>query len=139
MEYTILNNGIKMPMLGFGTFQSAGKECENSVCTAIKAGYRLIDTAEAYGNEKAVGNGIKESGIDRKELFIVIKVNFKSYDNAGNVVRSSLEKLDTDYLDMVFLHWPFGNYYYAWRELEQLYHERKSVLSVFLILIQIEW
>lgn len=125
MEYTILNNGIKMPVLGFGTFQNGGKECENSVCTAIKAGYRLIDTAEAYGNEEEVGKGIKASGIDRKELFIVTKVNFKSYDNAKNTVLSSLEKLDTDYLDLVLLHWPFGNYYHAWRELEQLYHEKK--------------
>lgn len=125
MEYITLNNGVKMPMLGFGTFQSVGKECENSVCTAIKAGYRLIDTAEAYGNEENVGNGIKASGIERKELFIVTKVNFKSYDNARNVVLSSLEKLDTDYLDMVLLHWPFGNYYKAWRELEQLYYEKK--------------
>ena len=125
MEHVILNNGIKMPLLGFGTFQSSGKKCENSVCSAIKAGYRLIDTAEAYGNEEAVGKGIKSSGIDRKELFIVTKVNFKSYDNARNTVLSSLEKLNTDYLDMVLLHWPFGNYYHAWRELEQLYQEKK--------------
>lgn len=125
MEYVILNNGIKMPILGFGTFQSIGKECENSVCSAIKAGYRLIDTAEAYGNEEAVGKGIKASRIDRKELFIVTKVNFKSYDNARNIVLSSLEKLDTDYLDMVLLHWPFGNYYHAWRELEHLFQEKK--------------
>ena len=125
MEYVILNNGIKMPILGFGTFQSSGKECENAVCSAIKAGYRLIDTAEAYGNEEAVGKGIKASGIDRKELFIVTKVNFKSYDNVRNTILSSLEKLDTDYLDMVLLHWPFGNYYHAWHDLEQLYQEKK--------------
>lgn len=125
MEHVILNNGIKMPLLGFGTFQSSGKECENSVRSAIRAGYRLIDTAEAYGNEEAVGNGIKASGIDRKELFIVTKVNFKSYDNARSTVLSSLEKLNTDYLDMVLLHWPFGNYYHAWRDLEQLYQDKK--------------
>lgn len=125
MEYVLLNNGIKMPVIGFGTFQSSGKECEKSVCSAIKAGYRLIDTAEAYGNEEAVGKGMKSSGINRKELFIVTKVNFKSYDNTRNTVLSSMEKIDTDYLDMVLLHWPFGNYYRAWHELEQLYQEKK--------------
>lgn len=125
MEYIELNNGIKMPMLGFGTFLNNGDECEKSVCTAIKNGYRLIDTAEAYGNEEQVGNGIKASGIDRKELFIVTKVNFRSYENARETVLSSLEKLGTDYLDLVLLHWPFGNYYKAWRELEELYNEGK--------------
>ena len=125
MEYIELNNGIKMPMLGFGTFLNNGDECEKSVCIAIKNGYRLIDTAEAYGNEEQVGNGIKASGIDRKELFIVTKVNFRSYENARETVLSSLEKLGTDYLDLVLLHWPFGNYYKAWRELEELYNEGK--------------
>lgn len=125
MEYIELNNGVKMPMLGFGTFLNNGDECEKSVCSAIKAGYRLIDTAEAYGNEEQVGNGIKLSGIDRKELFIVTKVNFRSYENARENVLSSLEKLNTNYLDLVLLHWPFGNYYAAWRELEKLYDEGK--------------
>ena len=106
MEYIELNNGVKMPMLGFGTFLNNGDECEKSVCSAIKAGYRLIDTAEAYGNEEQVGNGIKLSGIDRKELFIVTKVNFRSYENARENVLSSLEKLNTNYLDLVLLHWP---------------------------------
>ena len=120
-----LNNGIEMPILGFGTFLSNGTDCEQSVCTAIQNGYRLIDTAEAYGNEEQVGNGIKQSGIDRKELFIVTKVNFKSYENTRETVRASLKKLGTDYLDLVLLHWPFGNYYKAWRELEALYAEGK--------------
>lgn len=120
-----LNNGIEMPILGFGTFLNNGTDCEQSVCTAIKNGYRLIDTAEAYGNEEQVGNGIKQSSIDRKELFIVTKVNFKSYENTRETVLASLEKLGTDYLDLVLLHWPFGNYYKAWRELEELYAEGK--------------
>ncbi len=123
MEYIELNNGVKMPMLGFGTFLNSGDECEKSVCEAVKAGYRLIDTAEAYGNEEQVGNGIMASGIDRKELFIVTKVNFRSYENARETVLNSLNKLKTDYLDTVLLHWPFGNYYKAWRELEKLYDE----------------
>lgn len=125
MEFTTLNNGIKMPLLGFGTFLMSGKDCEDAVCSAIKAGYTMIDTAEAYGNEKEVGNGIKASGIDRKKLFITTKVNFTSYENTRNTVLSSLENLDTDYLDLVLLHWPFGNYYKAWRELETLYKEGK--------------
>lgn len=123
MEYIELNNGVKMPMLGFGTFLNNGNECEKTVCEAIKVGYRLIDTAEAYGNEEQVGNGIKASGIDRSELFIVTKVNFRSYENARETVLSSLKNLKTDYLDIVLLHWPFGNYYKAWRELEKLYDE----------------
>ena len=125
MEYIELNNGVKMPMLGFGTFLNNGEECERSVCVAIKNGYRLIDTAEAYGNEEQVGNGIKASGVDRKELFVVTKVNFRSYENARETVLSSLKKLNTAYLDLVLLHWPFGNYYTAWRELEKLYDEGK--------------
>ena len=123
MEYLKLNNGIKMPMLGFGTFMLGGEVCENAVCDAIKTGYRMIDTAEAYGNEAAVGNGIVKSGIDRKELFIVTKVNYKSYENVGATVEQSLKNLQTDYIDMLLLHWPFANYYAGWRELEKLYNE----------------
>ncbi len=125
MEYMELNNGIKMPMLGFGTFLNNGNVCEKSVCTAIQAGYRLIDTAEAYGNEEQVGEGIRLSGIDRKELFVVTKVNFRSYEHTRETVLASLKKLNTDYLDCVLLHWPFGNYYAAWQELERLYDEGK--------------
>lgn len=125
MEYLQLNNEVKMPMLGFGTFMINGEECEKSVQAAIQHGYRLIDTAEAYGNEEAVGNAIAKCGVDRKELFIVTKVNFKSYENTRETVEASLEKLKTDYLDLVLLHWPFGNVYKAWRELEALYEEAK--------------
>lgn len=123
MDYKKLNTGAKIPMLGFGTFLVNGDDCRRSVCEAIKTGYRLIDTAEAYGNEKQVGLGIKDSGIDRKELFLVTKVNFKSYESTRNVVLSSMKKLQTDYLDLVLLHWPFGNYYAAWRALEEMHQE----------------
>ena len=125
MEYLKLNNGITMPLLGFGTFMLAGEICEEAVAAAIQEGYRMIDTAEAYGNEAAVGNGIVKSGIDRKELFIVTKVNYKSYENVIETVEQSLKNLQTDYIDLLLLHWPFANYYNAWRELEKLYEEGK--------------
>lgn len=125
MEYITLNNGVKMPMLGFGTFKAAGEDCSNSVTEAIRAGYRMIDTAEAYGNEKDVAAGIAAAGVERKELFLVTKVKFRSYDHARESVLQSMENLKTDYLDLVLLHWPFGNYYAAWRELEKLYEEGK--------------
>lgn len=123
MEFTTLNNGQTMPLLGFGTFQMNDAACRDAVCAAIQTGYRLIDTAEAYGNEAAVGQGIQASGIARGDLFLATKVNFRSYDHARDTVLASLDKLQTDYLDLVLLHWPFGNYYAAWRELEQLYAE----------------
>ena len=125
MEYLKLNNGITMPALGFGTFVLAGEICEEAVAAAIQVGYRMIDTAEAYGNEAAVGNGIAKSGIDRKELFLVTKVNYKSYENVRETVEQSLKNLQTDYIDLLLLHWPFANYYNAWRELEKLYQEGK--------------
>ncbi len=125
MDYLTLNNGIRMPLVGFGTFMLGGEACSEAVAAAIENGYRMIDTAEAYGNEKAVGDGIKQSGVDRKELFLVTKVNFKSYENAEQTVKQSLENLQTDYIDLLLLHWPFANYYAAWRVLEKLYAERK--------------
>lgn len=121
MEYLTLNNGISMPLIGFGTFMLGGEACKNAVAAAIQSGYRMIDTAEAYGNEKAVGEGIKQSGMDRRALFLVTKVNFKSYENAEQTVMRSLQDLQTDYLDLLLLHWPFANYYAAWRALEKLY------------------
>lgn len=123
MDTITLNNGIPMPMLGFGTFLMNGAQCEESVLAALRSGYRMIDTAEAYGNEEAVGRAIAKSGVPRQDLFLVTKVNFRSYENARETVEASLKKLGTDYLDLVLLHWPFGNYYAAWRELEQLYRE----------------
>ena len=123
MEYLTLNNGVQMPLVGFGTFMLNGETCKNAVAAAIENGYRMIDTAEAYGNEKAVGEGIRQSGIDRKKLFLVTKVNFKSYENARQIVMQSLANLQTDYIDLLLLHWPFANYYAAWRVLENLYAE----------------
>ena len=125
MEYLTLNNGVQMPLVGFGTFMLSGETCTKSVAAAIESGYRMIDTAEAYGNEKEVGAGIKASGMDRKELFLVTKVNFKSYENAEQTVLQSLKNLQTDYIDLLLLHWPFANYYAAWRSLEKLYAEGK--------------
>ncbi len=121
MEYFTLNNGVQMPLLGFGTFLLNGETCINSVVSAIQTGYRMIDTAEAYGNEKEVGIGIKQSGIPWEELFLVTKVNFKSYEQAEETVQQSLANLQTDYIDLLLLHWPFANYYKAWRSLEKLY------------------
>lgn len=125
MEYLTLNNGIPMPLIGFGTFLLNGELCADSVAAALQAGYRMIDTAEAYGNEKEVGRGIQQSGIDRKELFLVTKVNFTSYEQAEKAVLQSLENLQTDYIDLLLLHWPFANYYAAWRSLEKLYADNK--------------
>ena len=126
MEYLTLNNGISMPLAGFGTFMLGGEACKNAVAAAIKNGCRMIDTAEAYGNEREVGEGIRQSGIDRKELFVVTKVNFKSYEHAEQAVMRSLIKLQTDYIDLLLLHWPFANYYAAWRALEKLYADGKA-------------
>ena len=127
MQNVTLNNGVKMPIVGFGTFLIHGTECEESVLEAIKVGYRHIDTAEAYGNEEFVGNAINKCGVPREELFITTKVNFKSYEyeTAKATVLKSLEKLQVEYLDLVLLHWPFGNYYAAYRALEDLYDEGK--------------
>lgn len=123
MDSIKLNNGVEIPIIGYGTFQTSNEECEKSILNAIQIGYRLIDTAEAYGNEEAVGRAITKCGIAREELFITTKVNFKSYENVRDSVEDSLRKLQTNYLDMVLLHWPFGNVYAAWRELEKLYTE----------------
>ena len=125
MEYLTLNNGVQMPLVGFGTFMLGGETCTNAVTAAIKSGYRMIDTAEAYGNEKEVGEGIKRSGIEHKELFLVTKVNFKSYENAEQTVMQSLANLQTDNIDLLLLHWPFANYYAAWRVLEKLHANGK--------------
>lgn len=122
MEMMTLNNGVEMPVLGFGTYQITDpEECEKSVINAVKAGYRLIDTAQAYGNEEAVGAGIRNCGVDRKELFVTTKVWFRCFesDDCRASLEESMKKLGVDYLDMVLLHWPFGNVYAAWRVLEE--------------------
>ena len=116
---------LDMPMLGFGTFQMRGEVCENAVACALSEGYRMIDTAAAYGNEEAVGAAIKSSDVPRSDILITTKVNFSSYENARASVEKSLGLLGTDYLDLVLLHWPFGNYYAAWRVLEEMKKEGK--------------
>lgn len=127
MEYVTLNNGIQMPILGYGVFMLTGEECEQCVVNAINAGYRLIDTAQAYYNEEAVGKAIAKCGVPREELFITTKVwlTEHSYDKARASVLESMRKLQTEYLDLVLIHQAIGNYYAAYRALEDLYKEGK--------------
>ena len=127
MEYRILSNGVKMPQLGYGVYQVTKEECERCVLEALKAGYRLIDTAQSYFNEEEVGSAIKKSGIPREEIFLTTKVWIEhyGYENTKNSVLESMKKLQTEYLDLVLLHQPFGDAYGAWRALEDLYEEGK--------------
>lgn len=123
-----LNNGVEMPILGFGVYQIPDyDECKRAVLDALETGYRLIDTASAYLNEKAVGDAIKESGINRKELFITTKlwINNAGYENAKKGFETSMEKLQLDYLDLYLIHQPFGDYYGSWRAMEELYENKK--------------
>lgn len=128
MEKVKLNNGIEMPILGFGVYQvTDAKECETSVLDAINAGYRLIDTAAAYGNEQAVGKAIKKSGVAREELFITTKlwVADVSYEKAKVAFEKSLKNLELDYLDLYLIHQPYGDVHGAWRAMEELYKQGK--------------
>jgi diketogulonate reductase-like aldo/keto reductase len=128
MKYVELNNGVKMPILGFGVFQIADQqECERCVADAIEVGYRLIDTAQAYGNEEAVGKAIKKCGVPREELFITTKVWISNagYEKAKRSIEESLEKLQLDYLDLVLIHQPFNDYYGTYRAMEDMYKEGK--------------
>jgi 2,5-diketo-D-gluconate reductase A len=128
MQKVILNNGVEMPIIGFGVFQIEDPEiCEQAVCDAIEAGYRLIDTASAYLNEEAVGRAIKRSGVPREELFITTKlfIQEQGYKEAKEAFKKSLKKLQLDYLDLYLVHQPLGDYYGSWRALEELYKEGK--------------
>ena len=123
-----LNNGVKMPPLGFGVFQITDQTiCKQSVLTALRTGYRLIDTAACYGNEKAVGEAIRESGLDRKELFLTSKVWIQDagYDKTMRSFEKTLENLQTDYLDLYLIHMPYSDYHGSWRAMEELYHAGK--------------
>lgn len=122
-----LNNGIKMPVLGFGTLYLNGAQGEKCVADAISLGYRLIDTAKVYSNEEAVGAGIRQSGIKRKELFVTSKiwVEDAGYENAKKAFQTSLDKLGLDYLDLYLIHRPRGDYKGSWKAMEELYKEGK--------------
>ena len=128
MQKVMLNNGVEMPILGFGVFQIQDEnECEQSVYDAIMAGYRLIDTAASYLNEEAVGRAIKRSGVPREELFITTKlwVQDAGYENTKNAFANSLKRLQLDYLDLYLIHQPYGDVYGSWRAMEELYREGK--------------
>ena len=128
MEYAVLNNGSKMPMEGFGVFQVPDPaQCEQAVLDAIASGYRLIDTAAAYMNEKAVGEAIKKCGVPREELFITTKlwVQDAGYEGAKKAIQTSLDNLGLDYLDLYLLHQPMGGYIGAYRAMEEAYKEGK--------------
>ncbi len=127
METKILNNGVEMPVLGFGVYQVDEAICERCVSEALAAGYRSIDTAAAYMNERAVGRAVCRSGIPRGELFITTKlwVQDAGYESAKRAFAASLERLQLDYLDLYLIHQPFGDVYGAWRAMEELYREGK--------------
>lgn len=124
MEYATLNSGVKMPMAGIGTFLLTPDEAENSVAHALKDGYRLIDTANAYVNEKAVGRAIRKSGVDRSEIFLETKL-WPSFYEQEDAVDKTLERLDTDYIDLLLIHQPAGNYVAGYRLMEKAYKEGK--------------
>jgi diketogulonate reductase-like aldo/keto reductase len=128
MKTVKLNNGVEMPVLGFGVYQIANQsECETSILNAIEAGYRLIDTAASYMNEIAVGNAIKNSGVFREDLFVTSKlwVQHTGYENTKLSFEKSLEKLQLDYLDLYLIHQPYGDVHGSWRAMEELYKEGK--------------
>ena len=124
MEYAMLNNGVKMPMAGIGTFLLSPDEAEASVLSALQCGYRLIDTANAYVNEKAVGRAMKRSGLNREEIFLEIKL-WPSFYEQDDAVDKTLARLDTDYIDLLLIHQPAGNYIAGYRQMEKAYKEGK--------------
>lgn len=125
MECVQLNNGLKMPILGYGVYQVTKEECEKCVLDALKTGYRLIDTAQSYFNEEEVGNAIVKSGVPREEIFLTTKVwvEHYGYEETKKSVYESMKKLQTEYIDLMLLHQPFSDYYGAYRALEDLYQE----------------
>lgn len=127
MQHVVLNNGVKMPILGFGVFQIPASETKQAVLDAIQVGYRHIDTAQSYANEKEVGEAIAASGIPREEFFVTSKVWLEhyGYEKTRQSVLASLEKMGLDYLDLMLLHQPFSDYYGSYRTLEDLYKEGK--------------
>lgn len=132
MEYATLNNGIKMPMAGIGTFLLTPDEAEASVLSALSCGYRLIDTANAYVNEKAVGRAMKKSGIPREEIFLETKLWPAFYEQA-DAVEKTLERLDTDYIDLLLIHQPAGNYIagYKLMDMFSIYEVLPQILELW--------
>lgn len=127
MEYVILNNGIKMPKLGYGVYQTPPEDTKRCVLDAIDVGYRSIDTAQAYGNEQGVGDALAECGLPREEFFLTTKVWISNagYEKAKASIEESLRKLRTDYLDLLLIHQPFGDYYGTYRAMEEFYKAGK--------------
>lgn len=127
MESVTLHNGVKMPKLGYGVFQVSNEECERCVLDAISVGYRSIDTAQSYGNEEAVGSAVQKSGVPRGELFLTSKIwmSNASYEKAKASIDKSLQRMKTDYLDLMLIHQPFGDYYGAYRAMEEAYKAGK--------------
>lgn len=127
MEYVELNNGVKMPMLGYGVYQTPPEETERCVLEAVDVGYRSIDTAQAYGNEEGVGNALAKSGLPREEFFLTTKVWISNagYERAKASIEESLQKLRTSYLDLLLIHQPFGDYYGTYRAMEEAYKAGK--------------
>lgn len=127
MEYVTLNNGVKMPILGYGVYQTPPEDTERCVLEAIRTGYRSIDTAQAYGNEEGVGNAIEKCGLPREDLFITTKVWITNagYEKARASIEESLKKLKSDYIDLLLIHQPFGDYYGTYRAMEEAYKAGK--------------
>lgn len=125
MDYITLNNGVKMPILGYGVYQTPPEDTERAVSDALSLGYRLIDTAASYGNEEGVGRAIRESGIKREDIFLTTKlwVQDHGYDNTLKAFDFSCKKLGVDYLDLYLIHKPYGDYHGSWRAMERLYRE----------------
>lgn len=128
MEFVTLNNGVKMPILGYGVYQTPPEETKKCVLDALNTGYRSIDTAQAYGNEDGVGDAVSESGIARDEIFITTKIWITNagYENAKKSIDESLKKLKTDYVDLLLIHQPFGDYYGSYRAMEEAYKQGKA-------------
>lgn len=127
MEYVTLNNGVKMPILGYGVYQTPPEDTERCVLEAIETGYRSIDTAQAYGNEEGVGNALEKCGLPREDLFITTKIWITNagYEKAKASIEESLKKLKSDYIDLLLIHQPFGDYYGTYRAMEEAYKEGK--------------
>lgn len=128
MQKVTLNNGVEMPMIGFGVYQIDDQDvCEQAVFDALMAGYRMIDTAAAYQNEEAVGKAIKRSGVPREEIFLTTKlwVQDAEYENTKKAFEKSMDRLQVDYVDLYLIHQPFGDVYGSWRAMEELYREEK--------------